>query len=113
MTVDVIELKKGLPPRKVSTFWWGSSEVKVKINEDQGTLQVYVGNKRCPGAYVKVFSDKSLERKFYRDGYTDITGSFRYAMSDIDGVKEFAILVSTEKGGSTHKVKPPSKLSSF
>lgn len=58
VAVEVIELKRGLPPRKVGSFWWGSSEVRVKLSENSGTLQVYVGKQRFPGAYVKVFSDK-------------------------------------------------------
>jgi hypothetical protein len=42
-----------------------------------------------------------------------MTGTFRYAMSDLDGIKEFSILISTEVGGTIHKVKPPSKLASY
>ena len=30
---------------------------------------------------MKVFVDKSGSKQFYRDGYTDMTGTFRYAMS--------------------------------
>jgi hypothetical protein len=68
---------------------------------------------KLAGGYVKVFSDKGISKDFYRDGYTDITGTFRYAMSDLDGIKEFSILVITEKGGVIQKVKPPSKLGFF
>lgn len=42
-----------------------------------------------------------------------MTGTFRYAMSDIEGVREFSLLVMTDQGGAIHRVKPPSKLSSF
>ena len=42
--------------------------------------------KKRPGAYVKVFSMKSMFDRFYRDGYTDMTGTFRYAMSDLEGI---------------------------
>jgi len=42
-----------------------------------------------------------------------MTGTFRYALSDLDGIKEFAILVNTEKGGVVSKVKPPSRLASY
>lgn len=29
---------------------------------------------------------KNGQSKFYRDGYTDITGTFKYALSDLDGI---------------------------
>lgn len=61
---------------------------------------------------MKVFSDKQVQQ-FYRDGYTDMTGTFKYALSDLDGIKQFSILVSTDRGGVIQKVKPPSKLASF
>jgi hypothetical protein len=72
-----------------------------------------LNKKRLPGAYVKVFSDKQLNQEFYRDGYTDMTGTFRYAMSDLDGIKQFSILVITDKGGVIQRVNPPSKLGSY
>lgn len=111
-TVEITEVKNGLP-RKISTFWWTNSDVKVKVSEKEGTLQVYLNKKRLAGAYVKVFCDKGMTKDFYRDGYTDMTGTFRYAMSDLDGIREFSILVMTDKGGVIHRVKPPSTLSSF
>lgn len=37
--------------------------------------------------------------KFYRDGYTDITGTFKYALADLEGITEFSILFVTENGG--------------
>jgi hypothetical protein len=82
----VTEYRNGLPPKKVSSFWWTNPEIKVKVNDAQGTLQVYLSKRRLPGAYVKVFSDKGFNKEFYRDGYTDMTGTFRYAMSDLDGI---------------------------
>ena len=85
----------------------------MKTNENAGTLQVFVNKKKRAGAYVKVFSKQNHLEKFYRDGYTDMTGTFRYAMSDLDGIQEFSILVQTDKGGSLLKVKPPSKLASY
>lgn len=42
-----------------------------------------------------------------------MTGSFKYALSDLDGIKEFAILALTEKGGVIQRVKPPSQLNSY
>lgn len=45
--------------------------------------------------------------RFYRDGYVDVSGCFRYAL-DLKDVKEFAILTLTEHGGVINRVKPPS-----
>lgn len=42
---------------------------------------------------------KNGQSKFYRDGYTDITGTFKYALADLEGVTEFAILFATDIGG--------------
>lgn len=110
----ITDNKPGLPPKKVATFTWSNPEVKVKTNENSGTIQVFVSKKKQPGAYVKVFSQKASHiNKFYRDGYTDMTGTFRYAMSDLEGIKEFSILVVTDKGSIIVQVKPPSKLASY
>ena len=78
-----------------------------------GTLQVFVDRKKRPGAYIKVFSKTGHFDRFYRDGYTDMTGTFRYAMSDLDQITLFAILVCTDKGTVLLKVKPPSKLATY
>ena len=78
-----------------------------------GRVIVFMSRKRLPGAYVKVFAQKDGNKQFYRDGYTDMTGTFRYAMSDTDSISMFSIFVSTGKGGLVSKVKPPSKLASF
>lgn len=42
---------------------------------------------------------KNGQSKFYRDGYTDITGTFKYALADLEGVSEFSILFVTDQGG--------------
>ena len=52
---------------------------------------------------------KNSGPKFYRDGYTDITGTFKYALADLDGVKMFRILFVTDVGGIVKEVKPPSQ----
>lgn len=44
-----------------------------------------------PGAYVKVFNilkgDKKAKKAiFYVDGYSDITGKFKYALSDLSSI---------------------------
>ena len=42
-----------------------------------------------------MYSRGNKGEKFYRDGYTDIASSFRYALDSKD-ISEFAILVMTE-----------------
>lgn len=108
MLVEVYEFKKDVLPTKVSTFLWNNPEVQVKFNERAGTLKVFYKGKKCSTAYVKVYSKGKDGDSFYRDGYLDISGSFRYAMSEASKVKEFAILVLTDFGGIISKVKPPS-----
>ncbi len=49
-----------------------------------GMLDVFINKKKGVGVYVKVFATKREGKQFYRDGYTDMTGSFKYALSDID-----------------------------
>jgi hypothetical protein len=51
--------------------------------------------------------------KFYRDGYTDITGTFKYVLAALEGVTELAILVESQFGGRTFRVKPPSQQGYF
>jgi hypothetical protein len=72
-----------------------------------------VGKRKAAGVYVKVFAEQRGNTKFYRDGYTDMTGSFRYALEDIDEVSAFAILVQTDRGGVIERVKAPTKLSAY
>ena len=78
----------------------------MKVNEKEGTLKVFYDKKKCSTSYCKVYSRGSNGDKFNRDGYTDIASTFRYAL-DIKDVQEFSILVLTDKGGSIHRVKPP------
>lgn len=52
---------------------------------------------------------KNGQNKFYRDGYTDITGTFKYALADLEGVTQFAILFVTDYGAVVERVKPPSQ----
>ena len=37
--------------------------------------------------------------QFYRDGYTDITGTFKYVLADLDKIKRFSIFTITKQGG--------------
>jgi hypothetical protein len=60
---------------------------------------LFVGGVRKSSCYCKIFASyKSGLVKFYRDGYTDVKGSFKYALAAIDQIDKFAICVITELG---------------
>lgn len=52
---------------------------------------------------------KNGESKFYRDGYTDVTGTFKYALADLENVTDFSVLFVTENGGLIQKARVPSQ----
>ncbi len=83
------------------------------MNQNQGNLQVFYDGKKQSGCYVKVYSNGQKGAKFYRDGYTDITGSFKYALNDLDQIKKFSILTITKQGGIISQVNPPEKSAFF
>ena len=68
---------------------------------------MFVDGKPKPGAYCKVYA-KGKETRFYKDGYTDIQGKFKY-VSQLDDVEKFSLLFITEKGGVTKFARIPSK----
>lgn len=63
-------------------------------------------NRKCTTSYVKVYSRGSKGDRFYRDGYTDVASTFRYALDQQD-INEFSILVVSDHGGVVQRVKPP------
>jgi hypothetical protein len=87
---------------------WTNPDIKVNIQENKGIAQVFYQNKKLPGCYVKVYQQKKEKVEFYRDGYTDITGTFKYALADIKDINKFSILFNTGEGGFVHQVSPPS-----
>lgn len=68
---------------------------------------MFVDGKPKPGVYCKVYA-RGNETRFYKDGYTDIQGRFKY-VSQLDDVKKFSLLFVTEKGGITKFARIPSK----
>jgi len=80
MIVEVYEYRPNVAVKKVTSFLWANPDVKVKINESQGDLKVFFGNKKATTSYCKVYSRGAKGEKFYRDGYTDTASSFRYAL---------------------------------
>lgn len=53
------------------------------MREDKGEAQVYLDKKKYSGCYCKVYRMKDGLIGFYQDGYTDVTGTFRYAQSNL------------------------------
>jgi len=72
-----------------------------------GTLKVFYKGRRSSTSYCKVYTKGSKGQRFYRDGYTDVASTFRYAL-DVADISEFSILVLTDHGGSISRVRPPS-----
>lgn len=108
--VEVFESGRKTELRKVESFVWWNPNLKVKMSEKKGTLQVFYSNKPVIGCYCKVYSQQSNgSSKFYRDGYTDITGTFRYALSELESVRRFSILCMSDSGGMINQVNPPSQ----
>lgn len=96
--------------------WLTASSLVTHLAEPMGQLQVLARDRQAPvvGAYVKVFArhqDGSV--RFYKDGYTDLTGTFDYASlstSDLDTTQRLAILVLDEQLGALIKeVTPPTR----
>ena len=113
MIVQVYEFKEGVPAERVSSLFWSDPNIKVKVSQNLGSLQVFCEGKKQSGCYCKVYAKKSSGSKFYRDGYTDITGTFKYALNDLDGIEQFSILTMTKRGGMIHKVGIPSRTGHF
>jgi hypothetical protein len=87
------------------------------VTKEFGILKCFepATNKPVPRVYVKCFAkynDGSV--KFYKDGYTDLRGSFDYVSLNtdkIDNIKSFAILVTSPDHGSKVIVEnPPVKI---
>ena len=67
--------------KKIYESFWNSGEIKVKVNENEGTLKVYYKGKKCSTCYCKVYLKGGKGERLYRDGYTDVAATFRYALT--------------------------------
>ncbi|KAL4487468.1 hypothetical protein ABPG72_006988 [Tetrahymena utriculariae] len=96
-----------------------SSSLKIQMIEKYGQVKILdEQNTPLQKVYVKCFAKyKDDSVQFFRDGYTDLRGRFDYALSsssDINQVKQFSILISSEEHGSIIKqAKPPTQTGSF
>lgn len=107
--MEIFKSGKTTNQRKVDTILWTNPSLKSKINEKKGSLQIFYKNKPISGCYCKVYSSGSKGERFYRDGYTDITGTFKYALSELKDITLFSILSVTDYGGIISKIAPPSQ----
>lgn len=87
------------------------------VSKEFGIIKCFnpENNKPVPKIYVKCFAKyNNGSIKFYKDGYTDLRGSFDYVSlnSDkIDNIDSFAMLVtSAEYGSKVLTEKPPQKI---
>lgn len=81
--IEPVEIAINGTAQKFAAFIWENPAIKIKMLEDEGVAIVYVDGKAKPGAYCKVYVKRQAETKFFRDGYTDIQGRFKYIMTDI------------------------------
>jgi hypothetical protein len=60
--------------------------------------------------YVKTFAKfKSGETQYYKDGYTDIRGTFDFASlnsTELNQIEKFSILIVSEKHGTPCYIAP-------
>jgi hypothetical protein len=84
------------------------------VTKELGILKCFdqKTNKPVPKVYVKCFTKQAGAVGFYKDGYTDLRGSFDYVSlnSDkVDRIESFAILVTSPEFGSKVFVESPPK----
>jgi hypothetical protein len=79
--------------------------LRIRITENYGFVQVFddATGIPIPKIYVKCFSKKKDAGKisFYKDGYTDMRGSFDYARlnrDEIGGIEKFSLLIVGPRG---------------
>ena len=87
------------------------------MNNEFGILKVVnpENNKPVPKIYMKCFAKyKNGNVHFYKDGFTDIRGSFDYVSLNKDtlnDIEKFKILVTSDEWGSKMvETKPPVKI---
>ncbi len=109
----VIEVDGGGIQRSVVHY---AHDLALQMVERYGQLRVGSAGSGAPiaGAYVKVYARKHGGAvEFYKDGYTDITGSFDYASIStdaLDNVDRFAVLIlEPQRGSLITEAGPPAR----
>ena len=108
-----MELATNKQAQQLNSFLWNNPNVKAKVLEDEGLAFVYVNGKTQPGVYCKVYVKENNVTRFFKDGYTDIQGKFKYITSDIDEVETFAILFLAQEGGIVKNARKPNTVASI
>jgi hypothetical protein len=111
--VQPVDLASDKQAQKLDAFLWHSPSVKAKVLEDEGFAYVYIDGKAMPSVYCKVYAKDGSGTRFFKDGYTDIQGKFKYITSDIEEIQTFAILFLTEQGGIIKYARKPNMIGSI
>lgn len=87
------------------------------LNKEFGIIKLIEPTtiKPVPKIYVKCFAEyNNGDKKFYKDGFTDLRGSFDYVSLNkdkIDDIKKFCIFInSSEYGCNIITTEPPVKI---
>ena len=110
----LIQVTSGALTKSLTYF---PSSLKAYIIENHGQVKITdQQNKPLSKVYVKCFQKKKDGQvSFYKDGYTDLRGTFDYAALNLDGVgniDKFSLLVvSQDKGALIKQTNPPLNLS--
>ena len=107
----IIQVSSGALSENLTYF---PASMKVYIVKNFGQIKVTSEetDKPLSNVYIKCFSKKTSGAvTFYKDGYTDLRGTFEYTSvhsSDFQDVQDFSILVFSDKHGALIKqTKPP------
>ena len=107
----IVQVSSGALSENLTYF---PTSMKVFIVKNFGQIKVTSEDTGKPlsSVYIKCFSKKSNGAvSFYKDGYTDIRGTFEYTSvhsSDFSDVQDFSILVfSSTYGALIKQTKPP------
>lgn len=100
-----------------ANIMYSKTKMAVDVYSASGYITVYNAetHKVLPKVYVKVYATtKNDSVKFFKDGYTDISGSFDYCRTSstpISEIQKFALFISSNQHGSVIKeVAVPSSL---
>jgi hypothetical protein len=108
-----VEKPKEYPDVYVQPVDLVSDKQAQKLLEDEGFAYVYIDGKATPSVYCKVYAKDGSGTRFFKDGYTDIQGKFKYITSDIEEIQTFAILFLTEQGGIIKYARKPNMIGSI
>jgi hypothetical protein len=81
-----VDLASDRQAQTLNGFFWHSQSVKAKVLEDEGFAYVYIDGKAAPTVYCKAYARADGNTRFFKDGYTDIQGKFKYITSGIENI---------------------------